>query len=161
MPKSKLSGFSLDQLKAEIRRRIVEIGRLIKQRNELARLLSEIDTLTGRPGRKVGRKKKPGRKRGRKPGRKAGRKPGRKASKKAVKKTGKRGPRKGVASLGDVMAKVLAGKGGVKVAAVVKMVLAAGYKTKSANFAGQVSQCLRLDARFRKVRRGVFALKKS
>lgn len=158
MPKSKLSGFSLDQLKAEIRRRIVEIGRLIKQRDELKRLLSEIDGLTGRPGRKVGRKKKPGRKRGRKPGRK----PGRKASKKAVKKTaGKRGPRKGVASLGDVMAKVLAGKGGVKVAAVVKMVLAAGYKTKSANFAGQVSQCLRLDARFRKVRRGVFALKKS
>lgn len=144
MPKSKLSGFSLDQLKAEIGRRIVEIDRLIKQRNQLERLLSEIDTLTGRPGRKVGRKK-----------------PGRKAAKKAGKAAGKRGPRKGGASLGDVMAKVLAGKGGVKVAAVVKMVLAAGYKTKSANFAGQVSQCLRLDERFRKVRRGVFALKKS
>ncbi|HDZ21867.1 hypothetical protein LCGC14_0225970 [marine sediment metagenome] len=157
MPKSKLSGFSLDQLKAEISRRIVEIDRLIKQRNELERLLSEINGLTGRPGRKVGRKKKPGRK----PGKKAGRKPGKKASKKAVKKAGKRGPRKGGASLGDIMAKVLAGKAGVKVAAVVKMVLAAGYKTKSANFGGQVSQCLRLDKRFRKVRRGVFALKKS
>ena len=147
MPKSKLSGFSIDELKAEISRRIVEIDRLIKQRNELERLLSEIDGLAGRPGRKAGRKK-------------PGRKPGKKASKKAVKKAGKRGPRKSGASLGDVMAKVLAGKGGVKVAAVVKMVLAAGYKTKSANFGGQVSQCLRLDKRFRKVRRGVFALKK-
>ena len=76
MPKSKLSGFSLDQLKAEIGRRIVEIDRLIKQRNQLERLLSEIDTLTGRPGRKVGRKK-----------------PGRKAAKKAGKAAGKRGNR--------------------------------------------------------------------
>jgi len=141
MPRSKLAGFSLAQLKAEVRRRIREIGRLVRQRNELERLLHEIGKLAGRPGRKGGKKAhRTAKKRG-------------KAAKKAGRK--KRG-----ASLADALAKVLADKGGVKVAEATKLVRAAGYQTKAKNFPGIVSQTLRSDARFRKVRRGVFALKR-
>ena len=62
-------------------------------------------------------------------------------------------------SLADVLATVLKGKGGVKVAVAGKLALARGYKSSSKQFGNIVSQTLTGDKRFRKVSRGVYALK--
>ena len=91
-------------------------------------------------------------------GRAVKRKP--KAAKKARRKTvAKRRRARSQPSLADVLAKVLAGKGGVKVAQARKLALAAGYKSTSSNFGNIVSQALTTDKRFKKVSRGVYALK--
>ena len=62
-------------------------------------------------------------------------------------------------SLADVLASVLKGKKGVRVAEAAKLALVAGYKSASNQFANIVSQTLSTDKRFRKVSRGVYALK--
>ena len=67
-------------------------------------------------------------------------------------------PRRG-ASLGDVLANVMAGAGNVKVADAAKTALKAGYKTKSSQFGNIVSQALSTDKRFEKISRGIYALK--
>ena len=62
-------------------------------------------------------------------------------------------------SLTDVLASVLKGKMGVKVAEVARLALSAGYKSASKQFGNIVSQALTADKRFRKISRGVYALK--
>ena len=62
-------------------------------------------------------------------------------------------------SLADALASALKGKKGAKVAEAAKLALAAGYKSASKQFANIVSQTLSTDKRFRKVSRGVYALK--
>ena len=62
-------------------------------------------------------------------------------------------------SLADVLASVLKGGKGVRVAEAVKLALAAGYKSASKQFPNIVSQALSTDKRFKKVSRGVYALK--
>ncbi len=51
------------------------------------------------------------------------------------------------------------GKRGVKVAEAAKLALAGGYKSASKQFGNIVSQALTTDKRFRKISRGVYALK--
>ena len=53
----------------------------------------------------------------------------------------------------------MAGKAGVGVSEAAKLVLAAGYKTKSSQFNTIVNQTLIRDPRFTKIGRGVYALK--
>ena len=61
--------------------------------------------------------------------------------------------------LAGVLATVLAGKSGVSVGQATKLVLAAGYKTKSKQFQTIVNQTVLRDPRFVNVARGVYALK--
>ena len=61
-------------------------------------------------------------------------------------------------SLPEMLASVLEGKGPVKVADALKMVLKAGYKTRSDRFGNIVSQTLAGNSRFRKISRGVYEL---
>ncbi len=72
---------------------------------------------------------------------------------------GKKGRAKNKQSLADVLASVLKGKKGVKVAEAAKLALGAGYKSASNQFANIVSQTFSTDKRFRKVSRGMYALK--
>ena len=58
-----------------------------------------------------------------------------------------------------MLAEVLAGKGGVSVSEATKLVLAAGYKTKSKQFQTIVNQTVLRDPRFVNVARGIYALK--
>ncbi len=83
------------------------------------------------------------------PGKKGGAKPATKRRKKAKNKQ----------SLADVLASVLKGKMGIRVAEAAKLALTAGYKSASNQFANIVSQALSADKRFKKVSRGVYALK--
>ena len=64
-----------------------------------------------------------------------------------------------MASLADVLARVMAGKGNVKVAEAAKLARQACYKSKSGQFGNIVSQTLSGDGRFKKIARGVYALK--
>ena len=83
-----------------------------------------------------------------------------KAAKKAKRRIAARKRRsRSLPSLADVLAKVLAGKGAVKVADARKLAIAAGYRSTSSQFGNIVSQALITDKRFRKVSRGVYALK--
>ena len=83
--------------------------------------------------------------------------PGKKGRAKPVSKRRKRAKNK--QSLADVLASVLKGKRGVRVSEAAKLAFAAGYKSASKQFANIVSQALSTDKRFRKVSRGVYALK--
>ena len=81
------------------------------------------------------------------------RKPGRrKAGRRAVKP-----PRAG--SLNSKLSEVLKAKGKCTVTEAAEAVLKAGYKSKSKDFANIVSMALSKDKRFRRVRRGVYALR--
>jgi hypothetical protein len=63
--------------------------------------------------------------------------------------------------LPDVIEEVLrAGGGAMKVGEIMDGVLAAGYRSGSANFKGIVNQMLIKDRRFGQVERGVYQLKK-
>jgi len=127
---------------ADLRRKLaVKEGQLAKlqgQRDRLAKQLAgierEIAVLGGAPA-----KAKP------------------KRRKKTPVKKGRR-VRRG-ASLVDVLAKVLAGKGHVRVAEAAKLALAAGHKSNSSQFGNIVSQALSDDGRFKKIARGVYVLK--
>ena len=130
MAKSKLANVPLSELKAEVKRRLAAIDKLLKQREELERLLAEMDAPAGSA------------------------KPKGKATKR-----GKGGARRGPNSLAGILAKVMAGKSGVKVADATAMAVKAGYKSVSGNLAGIVSQTLAKDKRFKKLKRGVFAVK--
>ena len=85
----------------------------------------------------------------------------RKGRKKVAKKTAaRRGKRtKGGPSLADVLAKVLVGKGEMKVAEAAKLAIGAGYKSSSSQFGNIVSQTLSGDKRFKKIARGIYAMK--
>jgi hypothetical protein len=68
--------------------------------------------------------------------------------------------RKAAVSLGDILERALKGKGSIRVKDVANMALEAGYKTKSKHFDNIVSQTLKADKRFRRVRRGIYKLAK-
>lgn len=130
---------SISDLKKELVTKERMLQKLSAKRDRLADKLSEADkriaVLLGRgkrgPAAGRGKKGRRGRKRGRKGRRSAG-------------------------SLGSILEQVMRGKGSIKVKDAVEMVLAAGYKTKSKQFGNIVSQTLKADKRFRRVRRGLY-----
>jgi hypothetical protein len=132
MAKSKLANVSLSELKAEVKRRLDAIDKLIKQRDELEKLLQQMDVPAGASAVKA-------------------KGPKRKASKGRA--------RRGADSLAGILASVMKGKGAVKVAEATSLAVKAGYKSVSDNLAGIVSQTLAKDARFKKIKRGVFSVK--
>jgi chromosome segregation ATPase len=129
---------TIAELRREIQAKERQLGKLETQRRKLARQLDAIDRqIAGLVGKKA---------------------PSKKAPRKKVAGKARRAARKGP-SLSNVLAAVLKGKGNTKVADAAKMALAAGYKSASDQFANIVSQTLSGDRRFRKVSRGVYALK--
>jgi len=132
---------TIAELRAEIAAKEKHVFKLRAQRQKVAKRLAALDRdLAALGGRAVKRKPK--------------------AARKATRKTVARKRRaRSQPSLADVLAKVLAGKDGVKVADAGKLALAAGYKSTSSQFGNIVSQALAADKRFRKVSRGVYALK--
>ena len=64
-------------------------------------------------------------------------------------------------ALGDSskLVEVFQGKKSLSLADTIQAVLAAGYKTTSKNFATIVGNTMAKDKRFRRVRKGVYALK--
>ena len=81
----------------------------------------------------------------------------RKSKKKAAPK--RRKTVKNKQSLADVLASALKGKKGVKVADAAKLAIAAGYKSASRRFGDVVSVALGAGKRFRRISRGVYALR--
>jgi hypothetical protein len=137
MPRAKLAKVSIEDLKKEISRRQAALPQLIAQRNALNYQIAELETL--------GAAKPPAAQpRGRR-----GRKPGRKAI---------RAARPG--SLRSALAEALACKGKMSVAELAAAIQAAGYKSKSRNLPTIVGMTLSQGKKeFRRVRRGVYALK--
>jgi hypothetical protein len=66
---------------------------------------------------------------------------------------------KGAASLPQALAKAMAGKGSMGAKDAMNAVLAAGYQTKAKDFRSIVSRALAAGKQFKKVSRGVYALK--
>ncbi len=62
-------------------------------------------------------------------------------------------------SLGEAIAAVVGGKGAMTVGDIMDAVLAAGYRSTSANFRGIVNQTLIKDERFHSAGRGSYAMK--
>ena len=62
-------------------------------------------------------------------------------------------------SLSSALVESLGAKGKLTVAEAAEAAVAAGYKSKSKDFQNIVSMALSKDKRFRRVRRGVYALK--
>ena len=132
---------SIAELRAEIAAKEKHVSKLRAERQKVARQLAALDRDLAAVG-----------------GRAAKAKP--KAAKKAKRKiAAKKKPAKRRPSLADVLAQALAGKGNVKVAEAGKLALAAGYRSTSSQFGNIVSQALTADKRFKKVSRGVYALK--
>jgi hypothetical protein len=136
MAKVRLAKVSVEDLKKEIRRRHGILAKLMAARDALDRRIAELEGLGLAKPKAVARKK-------------AGRK---KATRRAVKPA-----RAG--SLSSTLAQVLKAKGKCAVAEAAEAALAAGYKSKSKDFANIVSMALSKDKRFRRVRRGVYALR--
>ena len=129
---------SITDLRKELAARETQLAKLRAQRDKLVKQLAgierEIAVLGGGPV-KIKRK---GRKR-------------------IAAKKGKRAT--GEPSLADVLARVMENKGNVRVAEAAKLALEAGYKSKSSQFGNIVSQMLSADKRFKKIARGIYALK--
>ncbi len=136
MAKVRLAKVSVEDLKKEIHRRRGILGKLIAARDALDRRIAELEGLgIAKPA--AAPRRKPGR---------------RKAGRRAVKP-----PRAG--SLNSKLSEVLKAKGKCTVTEAAEAVLKAGYKSKSKDFANIVSMALSKDKRFRRVRRGVYALR--
>jgi len=137
MAKNALVNMTIAQLKAEIVRRQKGLSQLKKKRaglvKELDRITREIADATGSKARKKRAKKAP--------------------AKKKVKRA------KNKMSLVQVLVGVLKGKTGVPVDEALAGVLAAGYKSTSKEFKLIVNQTLSKNPKFRKVARGVYALR--
>jgi hypothetical protein len=136
MARVKLAKVSVEELKKEIRRRQGKLATLIAARDALNCRIAELEALCGAKPTAVARKK-------------AGR---RKAARRAVKPA-----RAG--SLSSTLAEALKAKGKWTVAEAAEAALAAGYRSKSKDFANIVSMALSKDKRFRRVRRGIYALR--
>ena len=136
MPKVTLARVPLETLQREIQRRREELPKLVAQRDELNRRIAELEGLV------------------------APKRPAKKA-KRAVATTRrvKRKPRKGTLTLSDALAQVLEGNEGVSIAQATKEVLARGYKTRSKNPYLLVKQALYHGDRFKRVGRGLYAVK--
>ena len=136
MPRARLAKMSVEELKKEIVRRRKALPQLIASRDELNKKIAELQGL-GEPQAAP--------KRGR-----------RKLAKKRVKRA-RRASRPG--SLAGKLVEVFQGKKRLSLAEAIKAVLTADYKTKSKNFSTIVGMTLAKDKRFRRVRKGVYALK--
>jgi hypothetical protein len=135
MPRAKLAKVSIEDLKKEISRRQKGLLRLIAKRDALDGQIAELESLGT---------VKPMAKRGRKPGRKRGPKV-------------QRAPRAG--SLASALVEALKAKGKLSVAELVAAVKVAGYKSKSKNFQTIVGMTLSKGKQFKRVKRGVYALR--
>jgi hypothetical protein len=137
MPRAKLANVSVEELKKEISRRQKALPKLIAKRDALNCQIAQLENL--------GAVKPPIAKHGRKPGRKLGRRV-------------TRAPRPG--SLRSTLVEALTNKGKLSVAELTAAVQAAGYKSKSKNLPTIVGMTLSQGTKqFRRVRRGVYALK--
>ena len=136
MPRAKLAHLSVDDLKKEISRRQKALPKLIAKRDALNCQIVDLEGL-GTAAKPIirRRRKKPGRKRGRR---------------------AQRAPRPG--SLASTLVRVLQSKGKLSVAEAAEAVRAVGYKSKSKNFQTIVGMTLSQGGKFRRVRRGVYAL---
>ena len=141
MAKVKLAKASVEDLRKEIARRQRKLPELIAARDTLNRLIAELEGL-GDVKPIVKRRKRAGRK-----------KAARSVAERAVAKPARAG------SLSNTLAEALKAKSKLTVAEVAEAALAAGYKSKSKDFRNIVSMTLSKDKRFRRVRRGVYALK--
>jgi hypothetical protein len=127
---------AIEELKKEIVRRTRVLPKLISMRDTLDQKIAELQGLIEvhaapkRAARKMGRKR------------------GRKAQRMAR-----------AGSLSSKLVEVFQGKKSLSLGDATNAVLAAGYKTKSKNFSKVVGIALAQDKRFRRVRRGVYALK--
>jgi len=137
MARGRLAGFSVKALTAELERRRKELPKLIAQRDELNRLIALLETTGKAP---AATKTQPA-----------------KAAAKARKKH--KLPRNKM-SLSEALQKVMAGKTSMSVGDAMNAVQAIGYKSTSSEFRSLVNQTLIKDNRFKKVSRGMYALKK-
>ena len=137
MPRAKLAKVSVEDLKKEISRRQKGLAKLIAKRDALNSQIAELEGL-GVAGKPVVIRRR----------RKAGRKPGRKVQ---------RAPRAG--SLASALVEALKVKGKLSVTELVAAVQEAGYKSKSKNFQNIVGITLSQGKQFKRVKRGVYALK--
>ena len=134
---AKLARVSVDDLEKEISRRQRALPKLIAKRDTLNCQIAELEGL-GAVKPLVARR-----------GRKPGRRPGRRAT---------RAPRPG--SLRSALVEAMTRKGNLSVAELTAAVRAAGYKSKSKNLPTIVGMTLSQGKKqFRRVRRGVYALK--
>ena len=136
MPRAKLAKVSVKELKKEIVRRQRALPKLIVKRDALDKKIAELQGL-GEPQAAPKRTR-----------RKLGKKRGRKAHGRAR-----------AGSLSSKLVEVFQDKKRLPLAEAIQAVLAAGYKTKSKNFATIVGMTLSKDKRFKRVRKGVYALK--
>jgi hypothetical protein len=135
MARVKLAKVSVEELKREIRRRQGKLATLIAARAALNCRIAELEALCGAKPTALARK------------RGGRRKAGRRAAKRAR-----------AGSLSNTLAEALKGKGKCTVAQAAEAAFKAGYRSKSKDFANIVSMALAKDKRFRRVRRGVYAL---
>ena len=138
---AKLGKVSVEDLKKEIGRRQRRLPELIAARDALNCQIAELEGLGGAKPT-VKRRKKAGR-----------RKAARRAVKRAVVKPSRAG------SLSSALMEALGAKGKLTISEAAEAVQAAGYKSKSKDFQNIVSMALSKDKRFRRVRRGVYALR--
>ena len=137
MARVKLAKVSVEELKKEVGRRQRKLPALIAARDALNCRIAELEALGGAKPAAIARKK-------------AGR---RKGARRAMKPA-----RAG--SLSSILAEALKAKGKCAVAEAAEAALAAGYRSKSKDFANIVSMVLSKDKRFRRVRRGVYTLRR-
>ena len=136
MPRAKLARMAIEELKKEILRRTRVLPKLIAMRDTLDKKIAELQGLVElKAAPKLAR-----------------RKIGKKRVRKSQGKT-----RAG--SLSSKLVEVFQGRKRLSLAEAIEAVQAAGYKTKSKNFATIVGMTLSKDKRFRRVRKGVYALK--
>lgn len=137
MPRMKLSVLPLSRLQAEIERRMKELPKLIKQRDELNRRITELGAeVQTQTDVKVVRGK----------------------GKAAKARKGRRPKARNKVSLVDTLAAALKVKGSLSVGEAVDAVEAAGYKSNSRIFRTIVNQTLAKVKKFKKVGRGQYAL---
>jgi hypothetical protein len=132
-----LEKVTVAELRKEIVRRQNGLAKLVAKRDELTCRIAELESL--------GIVAKPAAKRGRRRGRPRGRKPG-------------RAPQAG--SLVSLLVDALGAKGKLSVAEAVDAILATGYKSKSKSFKLIVNQALAKNRRFKRVGKGVYALRR-
>ena len=135
MPRTSLAKMSIANLKQEIELRQKILPKLIAQRDALNREIAELQGATSPKASKPAKR--------------------RAAAAKAAKP--RRLPKNKV-NLADSLAAFMKGKAKVTIGEAMEGVLAAGYKTTSKTFRSVVNNMLLADKRFKKIRRGEFAL---
>jgi hypothetical protein len=136
MAKARLAKVSVGDLKKEIARRQRKLPTLIAARDALNHQIAELGGLGSVKAVPKRAKRKPAKKRVRKD-----------------KGTARAG------SLSSKLVEVFQGKKRLSITEAIQAVLAAGYKTKAKNFSSMVSDLLAKNKRFKRVGRGIYALK--